>query len=75
MHFIEQFDENRFTEPPGAQELRLNLPADFEPWGNLTTSEQWAAPGQRWLFMSDVCKHCMNAPLPGGVPDGVDHPH
>ena len=45
-------------------------PAQFEPWGNLTTSEQWAKPGQRWLFMSDVCKHCVNAPCLEACPTG-----
>jgi formate dehydrogenase iron-sulfur subunit len=74
VEFIEQFDESRFEgleEPEiieaklprqSATGLRDNLPADFEPWGNLTTSEQWARPGQRWIFMSDVCKHCRDAP-------------
>src|SRR5690606_26579460 len=61
--FDEQFDESRFAswgEPS----------AEFEPWGNLTTSEQWAKPGQRWLFMSDVCKHCVNAPCLEACPTG-----
>ena len=61
--FVEQFDESRFEswgEPS----------AEFEPWGNLTTSEQWAKPGQRWLFMSDVCKHCVNAPCLEACPTG-----
>ena len=62
--FVEQFDESRFEswgEPS----------AEFEPWGNLTTSEQWAKPGQRWLFMSDVCKHCVNAPCLEVCPTGA----
>jgi len=42
----------------------------FEPWANLTTSEAWAAPGQRWLFMSDVCKHCVHAPCLEACPTG-----
>jgi formate dehydrogenase iron-sulfur subunit len=50
--------------------LRENLPADFEPWANLTTSEQWALPGQRWIFMSDVCKHCKDAPCLEACPTG-----
>jgi len=61
--FVEQFDESRFEswgEPS----------AELEPWGNLTTSEQWAKPGQRWLFMSDVCKHCVNAPCLEACPTG-----
>ncbi len=86
VHFVEQFDESRFdtlgpqqtarreeqreTHRFGAQELRTNLPAEFEPWGNLTASEQWAKPGQRWLFMSDVCKHCVNAPCLEACPTG-----
>jgi formate dehydrogenase iron-sulfur subunit len=80
--FIEQFDANRFDglETPVVSEeklqrasatgLRENLPADFEPWGNLTTSEQWAQPGQRWIFMSDVCKHCRDAPCMEACPTG-----
>jgi formate dehydrogenase iron-sulfur subunit len=71
VHFIEQFEEDRFegagTWDDGAQ------PADrrgFEPWANLTTSEQWARPGQRWLFMSDVCKHCVYAPCLEACPTG-----
>lgn len=50
--------------------LRGHLPADFAPWGNLTTSEQWALPGQRWIFMSDVCKHCVDAPCLEACPTG-----
>jgi len=42
----------------------------FEPWANLTASEQWARPGERWLFMSDVCKHCVNAPCLEACPTG-----
>jgi len=80
--FIEQFDESRFEglEVPPVDEAKLprrsatalgeNLPADFEPWGNLTTSEQWARPGQRWIFMSDVCKHCRDAPCLEACPTG-----
>jgi formate dehydrogenase iron-sulfur subunit len=32
--------------------------------------EQWAEPGQRWLLMSDVCKHCVNAPCLEACPTG-----
>jgi formate dehydrogenase iron-sulfur subunit len=78
-------EEPREMHRFGAQELRLDvpdgqpagesagwgdLPARFEPWGNLTTSEQWAKPGQRWLLMSDVCKHCVNAPCLEACPTG-----
>ncbi len=57
--------------PPGpAPALKRELPPGFEPWGNLTASEQWARPGQRWLFMSDVCKHCRNAPCLEACPTG-----
>ena len=72
--FIEQFDRERFAGlvPPAvsAERLRENLPAEFKPWGNLTDSEQWAQPGQRWLFMSDVCKHCVSAPCLEACPTG-----
>ncbi len=73
--FIEQFDRERFDglEPPAprdAQLLRANLPAEFAPWGNLTASEEWAQPGQRWIFMSDVCKHCKTAPCLEACPTG-----
>jgi formate dehydrogenase iron-sulfur subunit len=86
VNYIEQFDRERFDglEPPrlkegrelpadgpmDAQTLRANLPPDFEPWGNLTASEQWAQPGQRWIFMSDVCKHCVDAPCLEACPTG-----
>ncbi len=82
VRFIEQFDANRFDgiEQPVVSEeklqrssatgLRENLPAEFEPWGNLTASEQWAQPGQRWIFMSDVCKHCRDAPCMEACPTG-----
>ncbi len=50
--------------------LRANLPAEFEPWGNFTGSEQWADPASRWLLMSDVCKHCVNAPCLEACPTG-----
>jgi formate dehydrogenase iron-sulfur subunit len=53
-----------------ARGLRANLPADFEPWANLTSSEQWSQPGQRWIFMSDVCKHCVDAPCLEACPTG-----
>jgi formate dehydrogenase iron-sulfur subunit len=58
--FIEQFDRERFEglEPP-----RLN--ADALPLG-----EQWAQPGQRWIFLSDVCKHCVHAPCLEACPTG-----
>jgi formate dehydrogenase iron-sulfur subunit len=77
--FIEQFDADRFDglEPPvvdagrmDARGLRGHLPADFEPWANLTASEQWSQPGQRWIFMSDVCKHCVDAPCLEACPTG-----
>ncbi|HEU4647815.1 MAG TPA: 4Fe-4S dicluster domain-containing protein [Gemmatimonadales bacterium] len=72
--FIEQFDRDRFDglEPPrvSAEALRANLPAEFEPWGNLTSSEAWSQPGQRWVFMSDVCKHCVHAPCLEACPTG-----
>ena len=28
----------------------------------------------RWLMMSDVCKHCVQRPLPRGLPHRRDHP-
>ncbi len=82
VYFIEQFDRDRFASLPKVEvpaEASLpgrgmpgdaNLPADFEPWGNLTTSEQWAQPGSRWIFMSDVCKHCVHAPCLEACPTG-----
>ncbi|HET7564137.1 MAG TPA: 4Fe-4S dicluster domain-containing protein [Gemmatimonadaceae bacterium] len=81
VEFIEQFDAERFDglEPPAlkpealrpdARGLRANLPTDFEPWANLTASEQWSRPGQRWIFMSDVCKHCVDAPCLEACPTG-----
>ncbi len=47
-----------------------DLGAGFRPWGNLTSSEQWAQPGNRWVFMSDVCKHCVEAPCMEACPTG-----
>lgn len=67
VRFIEQFDPERFTDLPGESP---DIAGSFEPWGNLTTSEQWAVPGQRWIFMSDVCKHCVNAPCLEACPTG-----
>lgn len=32
--------------------------------------EEWAQPGNRWLFMSDVCKHCVHAPCLEACPTG-----
>jgi formate dehydrogenase iron-sulfur subunit len=32
--------------------------------------EGWSQPGQRWLFMSDVCKHCVDAPCLEACPTG-----
>jgi formate dehydrogenase iron-sulfur subunit len=32
--------------------------------------EEWAQPGNRWLFMSDVCKHCVYAPCLEACPTG-----
>ncbi len=60
--FIEQFDRDRFEG--------LEPPAMVEPWGNLTGSEEWSLPGQRWIFMSDVCKHCVSAPCLEACPTG-----
>jgi formate dehydrogenase iron-sulfur subunit len=72
--FIEQFEPSRFDalEAPrvDAETLRAHLPAEFEPWGNLTTSAEWARPGRRWVFMSDVCKHCRDAPCLEACPTG-----
>jgi formate dehydrogenase iron-sulfur subunit len=34
------------------------------------TTEEWAQPGNRWLFMSDVCKHCVHAPCLEACPTG-----
>jgi formate dehydrogenase iron-sulfur subunit len=58
--FIEQFDADRFE---GLDAPILNRP--------LTEGEQWAQPGQRWLMMSDVCKHCAEAPCLEACPTGA----
>jgi formate dehydrogenase iron-sulfur subunit len=58
--FIEQFDPDRFEE--------LDPPALSRP---LAEGEQWARPGQRWLLMSDVCKHCVHAPCLEACPTGA----
>ncbi len=49
---------------------RAGLPAELEPWANLTSSEQWSNPASRWLLMSDVCKHCVHAPCLEACPTG-----
>jgi formate dehydrogenase iron-sulfur subunit len=58
--FIEQFDVRRFEgiEPPRIR--AESLPA----------TEDWALPGQRWIFLSDVCKHCVDAPCLEACPTG-----
>jgi formate dehydrogenase iron-sulfur subunit len=58
--FIEQFDVRRFDglEPPRIR--AESLPA----------TEEWSVPGQRWIFMSDVCKHCVDAPCLEACPTG-----
>ncbi|HEX5386589.1 MAG TPA: 4Fe-4S dicluster domain-containing protein [Gemmatimonadales bacterium] len=66
--FIEQFDEDRFAERDF--DVFASLPARVEPWGAFTAGEQWAEPGRRWLLMSDVCKHCVNAPCLEACPTG-----
>ncbi len=40
------------------------------PAGSLDGAPQWALPGARWLLMSDVCKHCVNAPCLEACPTG-----
>ncbi len=78
--------EGRDTEEVGRDQLRLDdpaegrnrsaawarshIPASFEPWGNLTSSEAWSDPASRWLLMSDVCKHCVHAPCMEACPTG-----
>lgn len=44
--------------------------ARFEERGAPIAGEQWARPGQRWLLMSDVCKHCKDAPCLEACPTG-----
>ncbi len=68
-------DQLRLDEPAGgatrsAAWARSHIPASFEPWGNLTSSEEWADPASRWLLMSDVCKHCVHAPCMEACPTG-----
>ncbi|HEX3235856.1 MAG TPA: 4Fe-4S dicluster domain-containing protein [Gemmatimonadales bacterium] len=58
--FIEQFDRERFAG--------LEAP-EVRP-GALPEGEQWAQPGQRWIFLSDVCKHCVDAPCLEACPTG-----
>jgi formate dehydrogenase iron-sulfur subunit len=58
--FIEQFDPGRFG---GLEAPTLTRP--------LAEGEQWAQPGQRWLLMSDVCKHCVHAPCLEACPTGA----
>jgi formate dehydrogenase iron-sulfur subunit len=84
VHFIEQFDHDRFAALPevdvpaagdrgsasGAAPAGRDLPARAEPWGHLVRGEQWSQPGARWIFMSDVCKHCVNAPCLEACPTG-----
>ncbi|MBI4410769.1 MAG: 4Fe-4S dicluster domain-containing protein [Gemmatimonadetes bacterium] len=57
VRFVEQFEAERFE---GGSGNAGEIPA-----------EQWAAPGQRWLFLSDVCKHCVSAPCLEACPTGA----
>ena len=56
--FIEQFADDR----PRSRQRRLAL--------DVVPDEP---PHNRWLMMSDVCKHCVDGPLPAGVPDRRHH--
>jgi formate dehydrogenase iron-sulfur subunit len=38
--------------------------------GGAGAGESWSEPGHRWLFMSDVCKHCVHAPCLEACPTG-----
>jgi formate dehydrogenase iron-sulfur subunit len=41
----------------------------FETGADAT--EQWADPAHRWLLLSDVCKHCVEAPCLEACPTGA----
>ncbi len=56
--FVEQFDRDRFEKlDPVAVDFDAGLVS-------------WAQPGQRWIFLSDVCKHCVEAPCMEACPTG-----
>ena len=40
-------------------------------WRHVTFKEQIGEQGGRWLMMSDVCKHCENAPCEQSCPTGA----
>ena len=55
--FVEQFAGDDIAESPG-QRLALNVVAN-------------AVEQNRWLMMSDVCKHCATAPCQQACPTGA----
>jgi formate dehydrogenase iron-sulfur subunit len=57
--FIEQFATDRAPEPSDNKRISLDLVPDKKPEQN------------RWLMMSDVCKHCVTAPCQQACPTGA----
>ena len=50
-----------------------NTSSSSTTWRHVAFKEQIGDQGGRWLMMSDVCKHCEDAPLRAVVPDRRDH--
>ena len=57
--FIEQFPRDRASEPSDQKRISLDVLPDKNPAQN------------RWLMMSDVCKHCVTAPCQQACPTGA----
>jgi formate dehydrogenase iron-sulfur subunit len=65
-----------FVELPDIPAARVDLPDIPAARPGATAEEpvdlvEWAAGGNRWLFMSDVCKHCTHAGCLDACPTGA----
>ena len=70
MQAVEPIAGRRFSSGPATATTTPSRLSDTT-WRHVAFVEQFDRDGHagRWLMMSDVCKHCQHAPVPGGLPD------
>jgi len=68
--FVEQFVSNDHAQPTPSSPATL-VPGGYSVDSSITSILASEAKSGRWLMMSDVCKHCAEAPCQMACPTGA----